>query len=345
MNPGECSTDCGPNDDDLQCTLTFTAAAGPVDFSVTGEFDLEFAPPSKDITINVAGAGLGEGTVFTPLLGQDLLCGVQAGTTSGLCTLVLENNLGAGDLEVIAVREGDSEFEGWDVQSCVAESPGTCRFDCAAIQDGESCELVWDEGSGDVTFDMTARFESGLNTVVIEDDFEGGGACADWTSVVVGNGTFVGTDGCEAAGGDPSGYRTMTHEITNVGGVVVSHWYEGGSYDPSVGGAIQQIVYSESRIITQPAFVGGAVGSSFRIRQGGTDFTYTFGSFTDTAWATNSVILTPTHFTPAPGPDFSASGSEIQFGYVRSNSNTTDGSTSTSVHGIDNWRVVIYQEP
>ena len=50
-------------------------------------------------------------------------------------------------------------------------------------------------------------------------------------------------------------------------------------------------------------------------------------------------------FTPAPGPDFSASGGEIQVGYGRSNSNTTAGVTSTTVHGIDNWRVVIVQAP
>ena len=338
---GSCNIDCGDSNDEPTCLLSFADNSGDVRFSMPAKFRTD----EKDITVNVTGAGLGEGVVFMSVHPEWLLCGIVAGHTSGLCSFTNEGLTGEGSYQVIASREGASEFQGWDDQSCMSAAIDACHFDCVANADGEVCELSWDENSGDVTFDMTARFETTLNTVVIEDDFDDAGACADWTSDVVGNGTFSGTDGCELVGGHPNGYRTMTHEVTDVGGVVVSHWYEGGSYDPSSGGAIEEIIYSESRIITQPAFVGGAVGSSFRLRQGGTVYTHTFGSFTDTGWATHSVRLSPVHFTPAPGPDFSAAGSEIQFGYVRSNSNTSAGATSTSVHGIDNWRVVIVQAP
>ena len=342
----ECVVDCGLDDADPSCDLSFTATVGRAAvYQLTGRFELE-DPTSRDIVVNVAGAGLGEGIVFTPMNGTWLLCGIVAGHTNGLCSFERLGFTGAGSVEVIAAREGTSEFQGWDNQSCTAENnPFACEFDCVANPDGEVCELIWDEDSGDVTFDMTARFESTLGTVVIEDDFNDAGACADWSSDVAGNGTYSATNGCEAAGGNPDGYRTMTHEVTDVSGVNVSHWYEGGSYDPSSGGAIEEIIYSESLIITQPAFVGGAVGSYFRLRQGGTVYTHSLGAHTDTGWTDHSVRLTPVFFTPAPGPDFSAAGSEIQFGYGRSNSNTTAGATSTTVHGIDNWRVVIVQSP
>lgn len=342
---GSCDLDCGPNDDDTTCRLSFDSSAGEVDYYMTGRFDLDPGRAPKDITVNVTGAGLGEGGVFMPLHPEWLLCGIVAGHASGLCSFTNEGITGAGSYQVIVAREGASEFQGWDDQSCMSAVIDACHFDCVADADGEVCELSWDEDSGDVTFDMTARFESGLNTVVIEDDFDEAGACVSWTADLTGNGTYSATDGCEVTGGNPNGYRTMTHEVTDVSGVNVIHWYDGGSYDPSSGGAIQEIIYSESQIITQPAFVSGAVGSYFRLRQGGTVYSYSLGAHTDTGWTDHSVRLTPVFFTPAPGPDFSASGGEIQFGYGRSNSNTTAGVTSTTVHGIDNWRVVIVQAP
>jgi len=338
---GSCNIYCGDGNDEPTCLLSFADNSGDVGFSMP----VKFRTDEKDITVNVTGAGLGEGVVFMAVHPEWLLCGIMAGHTSGRCSFTNEGITGEGSYEVIASREGASEFQGWDDQSCVSTVPGACRFDCVANADGEICELSWDDNSGDVTFDMTPRFESGLNTVVIEDDFEEAGACVDWNSDVAGTGTYNATDGCEAAGGNPDGYRTMTHEVTDVSGINVSHWYEGGSYDPSSGGAIEEIIYSESQIITQPAFVGGAVGSYFRLRQGGTVYSYSLGAHTDTGWTDHSARLTPGFFTPAPGPDFSAAGGEIQFGYGRSNSNTTAGATSTTVHGIDNWRVVIVQEP
>ena len=339
---GDCTIDCGPTDGDATCSLWFNANSGDV------EFDLKagFLRLDRDITVNVTGAGLGEGGVFMPLHPEWLLCGIVAGHASGLCSFTNEGIMGAGSYQVIVAREGTSEFQGWDVQRCSTEfDPFACDFDCVANADGEVCELTWDEEAGDVTFYLEPRFDYGLNTVVIEDDFDDAGACDSWTADVTGNGTYSATDGCEVAGGNPNGYRTMTHEVTDVSGVNVIHWYDGGSYDPSSGGAIQEVIYSESQIITQPAFVGGALGSYFRLRQGGTVYSSSLGAHTDTGWTDHSVRLTPVFFTPAPGPDFSASGGEIQFGYGRSNSNTTAGVTSTTVHGIDNWRVVIVQAP
>ncbi len=342
---GGCRVDCGPDDDNTECQLHFDASAGDVAFKLNARFEWE----PKDIHLSVvaeSGSGPGSGTVMTPQDGYELDCQIEGSEESGTCVLLLEDYAGAGSFDVVALPDPGNEFAGWTSLSCNSDGiPTYCDFNCGPDDDEAICLLSFGERSGNVDFSMEARFAANLNTVVIEDDFEAVNACDAWSSNVAGNGTFVATDGCEAAGGDPAGYRTMKHEVTDVGNVVISHWFSGETYDPSVEGAIERIDYSEDHIITQPAFVGGAVGIGFRLEQGGTWYTYTIGGFDDTQWASYAVSLTPADFVPAPGPDFSISGGEIQFGYVRSNSNTTDGATSTSVHGIDNWQVVIVQAP
>lgn len=196
-------------------------------------------------------------------------------------------------------------------------------------------------------------------SVIIEDqDF----ADADWVLTVSQTmGAIVSTDptGQQMSGGvEDSPYRSMVHEITNpnVGDdpgctmdscsytLQVTHRYQPGSYTPASDGAIDYIDYSESRIITEPAFEGAGVGWRFAIWQGGVRYILNSASntaFTDIVWTNESNCgLRPEDFTPA-GLNFE-NGSELSFGYIRSNTNTSlAGSTQRSVHGIDDFRVVI----
>jgi len=151
-----------------------------------------------------------------------------------------------------------------------------------------------------------------------------------------------------------SAYRSMTHSIgpaTDCGAsctLVVFHEILAGSYNPSEQGAINYIDYSEAQRIIMPAVEGGAVDWTFAVIQNGRRwnvFTET-PQFTNLNWATSGLCgLTAEDFgSPANHPDFSAGGSEISFAYIRSNTNTSETNTSTSVHGIDDFKVVIVGE-
>ncbi|HSN84567.1 MAG TPA: hypothetical protein VLS88_18450 [Polyangiales bacterium] len=201
--------------------------------------------------------------------------------------------------------------------------------------------------------------EPPAGSVIIEDqDF----ADADWVlTVSQTTGATVSTDptGQQTSGGvENSAYRSMVHEITNpnVGEdpgctmdscsytLQVTHRYQSGSYTPASDGPIDYIDYSESRIITEPAFEGAGVGWRFAIWQGGVRYILDSASntaFTDIVWTNESNCgLRPEDFTPE-GLNF-VDGSELTFGYIRSNTNTSlAGSTQRSVHGIDDFRVVI----
>jgi hypothetical protein len=159
----------------------------------------------------------------------------------------------------------------------------------------------------------------------------------------------------ETSGGlGNSPYRNMTHSIENATNCDVSctlavfHKSVAATYNPSEQGAINYIDYTEAQRILIPSFEGGAVGWGFAVMQNGRRYNLfrEVSEFTNLNWETNGFCnLTEGDFGP-PGnqPDFSAAGAEITFGYIRSNTNTSDTSTSTSVHGIDDFKVVIVGE-
>jgi len=191
---------------------------------------------------------------------------------------------------------------------------------------------------------------------------------ADWVhSETHTDGATIATEptGQEPSGGvDDSTYRSMTHEITNplLGEsgcaeddcsftMIVSHQYvaAGGRYTPATDGAIDYIDYSESRIITEPAFTGAGVGWTFVVWQepvgGGEPVRYRVPgtAFSDVTWSSESLCgLTPQDFGPE-GLNFEDGGT-MTFGYSRSNTNTTPNRTQKSVHGIDNFRVGIVKQ-
>lgn len=264
--------------------------------------------------------------------------------------------------------ECTSDGECSDFNDCTAER---CENETCVnnpVPDGTSCEL--DEAFGTCRAgvceagDPSARCDDppeGRFTVIEDQAFDDGWEYSASHSV----GATVMTEPTEAlatggAGPDPSAYRSMTHVIENPAvdddesddctlescsfTLVVSHQYTGETFR-SVD-AIEYIDYSESHLITEPAFTGAAVGWTFAVWQDGVRYLYTQpdgqSAFRDTEWATvHRCGLEPGDFSPAPGPDFSADASEMTFGFTRSNTNTSPDSTQRNVHGIDDFRVVI----
>jgi hypothetical protein len=159
----------------------------------------------------------------------------------------------------------------------------------------------------------------------------------------------------ESSGGlGNSPYRNMTHSIgpaTDCGAsctLFVTHERLGATYNPSEQGAISYIDYSEAQRLIMSEFEGGAVSWTFAVIQRGRPWNF----FTETRqfanldWATSGLCgLTAEDFgSPDNHPDFSASGTEMTFAYVRTNTNTSETDTATSVHGIDDFKVVIARE-
>jgi hypothetical protein len=205
--------------------------------------------------------------------------------------------------------------------------------------------------------------------IVLEDDFEG---TDRWTETarryrrtedginLPEDNPWVHAIASEPTGGNPTGYRRMTHTLTaqtapdftsifvehaftNVDGVV----YE---YDPRVDGAITSLDYAEDRIVAQFATYG-----TLFVRQSGIVYVLTgsidpgTAQFTNTTWERFTVTgLTANSFQAAPGfapatpprPDFSATGAPLQFGFVRG---TSARFPITVGHGIDNWRLTIHR--
>jgi len=123
--------------------------------------------------------------------------------------------------------------------------------------------------------------------------------------------------------------------------MTTAHLYQGGSYDPSVDGAIYLVDYDEDRIQETPPFPGAFIEAKPLLEQGGVMYLGPDITFTNTAWGTllqNSLVALD--FTSATNthPDFSAAGGIIHFGYVRSNSNFS-GLAANFRSSIDNWSV------
>jgi hypothetical protein len=148
------------------------------------------------------------------------------------------------------------------------------------------------------------------------------------------------TDETLRSGGNPDGYRRMTHEFTMTTSpafvdIFVHHIYIGRG---EVAGPIDLIRYREDRIKLAPLTTTSAVGGGAVILQNGVYHVapLTAGQFSNTSWERVEVTLRETDFTPQP--DFSANAPMMRFGYRRSNSNRFP---LVIEHGIDNWRVEI----
>ncbi len=201
------------------------------------------------------------------------------------------------------------------------------------------------------TTTTTTRAAGPLGPVrTLFDDFEG---ADQWTSTVELTTNGSSETAALAGGGNPGGQRRMTHVMpgtddgeNNPTQIAVLHVFTGGGWDPSVDGPLAHVDYAEDQIEFEPPFDGAAIGTRFAIVQDGT--TYLAGinppdnAFRNTAWQTARVVnLTPEDFVPAPGPDFSADGGPMAFGYTRSNT-SRGGREIILQHGIDNWTVELF---
>ncbi|MCB0153869.1 MAG: hypothetical protein KDF65_03665 [Anaerolineae bacterium] len=154
-------------------------------------------------------------------------------------------------------------------------------------------------------------------------------------------------------------FRAMTHTLPQPSGadinrISVAHLYLGASYTPSLQGAIDRLDYQQSAKLLSLPWPDAVVDTQVVVTQGGqlfisTNFTRIFGT---TDWTSGSLNnLTVTNFTASDGsgahPDFSASGGEIRFGYLRTHSRLATlppvpPGDLVIEHGIDSWRVTIW---
>jgi PEP-CTERM motif len=120
------------------------------------------------------------------------------------------------------------------------------------------------------------------------------------------------------------------------------------TYDPSAG-AIVSIDYYEDAIL----YLGQGNGhaTALALRQNGILYlSFARRLFTpETTWTSKSILnLVETDFRSldsAANPDFSETGSLIEFGYVRGNSSPPGSSAAVRNTGIDNWRVELTTVP
>jgi hypothetical protein len=261
--------------------------------------------------------------------------------SSAPCSRTFPDAGAGGAFTLTATPDAGSDFVQWSA-SCIADKAGECAVDCGPDMKSSVCTMSFSQDAGDVRFFATAQFDAlAAASVTLEDMFASD--CAAWTSTLWSStGAVSAAEDCPATGGDgDSRYRQMTHQVIGAGNLVVFHGFDGATYDPSTQGSMAEVRYSWLRKVVTPAFVGAGVGEAIGLLQDGKLYTVSLGAFSNTTWQATSGAVTASDFLPAPGPDFTATGGPIQFGYLRSNTNTSAGSTQTMVHGIDNWRVVI----
>jgi hypothetical protein len=177
---------------------------------------------------------------------------------------------------------------------------------------------------------------------------------ADWTGAKIAD-TTAGSSAAFAAfqqpvGGNPTFYRQTTHSW-GTGGLRVAHLRNIGgmpfTYDPSSSGAINFIDVGYDLIYQFGP--PGAVGYSLLLRQGGKYYAPPIDSIFNNVWtpfahpgltaANFGELLVPgLGVNIASNPDFSATGSLIEFGYQTANSQGTN-TIVTKVSGIDNFRL------
>ncbi len=148
------------------------------------------------------------------------------------------------------------------------------------------------------------------------------------------------------SGGNPDGYREVEHEWTGPGGLNVLHLNSDAIYNPSVSGSIAEIDYSfDLNWLNAPNGPGG-VAYSLLLFQNDTYYAANQQLISQNNWfgfgesALSASDFTRHQDTGSGGvnPDFSASGSLLQFGYLSSNGTSTNP-TFTTRSGIDNWSV------
>lgn len=174
----------------------------------------------------------------------------------------------------------------------------------------------------------------------------------DWSAALI----FDSTSGASfqanrvASGGFSGAYRETRHEFDS-GSMIVAHLDLDATYEPSSEGAISELWF-EFDLIQRPAS-GYSVRYRPMLRQNGVWYECDCGDLVwDPVWRGFSYLgLTEEDFVKQDifrtgeaaefeHPDFSASGSVIEFGYKSHNSATSDD-PQVRVTGLDNWKATI----
>lgn len=188
-------------------------------------------------------------------------------------------------------------------------------------------------------------------------------ASSDWmhdSSGSAGGGHGTATVNQIPAGGNPGEFRRHRNQSTSGGfnNHLTNSWnfYTARPYDPAAEGSIDSLDYSEESVAIQ----GGTMSGTIALRQGNFLYrpipTFTTTSST-TQWQQHTIEgLTADDFSlyffdsnqwifiQTAHPDFSVSGSPIEFGYFRSNNIGNHGQYDVYA-GIDNWQVTLRSEP
>jgi len=183
--------------------------------------------------------------------------------------------------------------------------------------------------------------------------FDGTFNDADWglTTINNANGAASTVQGSQVAtGGNGGSYRWIRNTMAVSGSFAVVtgiHMSNQSYYDPSTQGGFASINYSEDSKNFLPL-----MGTGLAILQGGNFYVLRNPGrlYTLYDWGTNvrnGIVASDMHRIDANGnfhasdnPNFSASGSQMQFGFWRGNgSGGTASGTYTYETGIDNWSV------
>ncbi|MBL8175273.1 MAG: PEP-CTERM sorting domain-containing protein [Bryobacterales bacterium] len=195
-------------------------------------------------------------------------------------------------------------------------------------------------------------------TVITDGDFQP----ANWSQVVFNQVNGTGTNSRQAAGGNPDAYRQMAMAFQPVAAgtnlnINIASFGSLLTYDPSAGGAIQQIRFDYDLSRISSTGLGSTTPAGFYrpfLEQGGKRF---FLAGVDdqvllSAWtAFHHVSTDPNDWgqinAGVEKPDFSASGGVITFGYrvalpLICPAGVTSGClAAAAVSGIDNFKVTV----
>ena len=161
-------------------------------------------------------------------------------------------------------------------------------------------------------------------------------------------------------GGNPQEYReavvTLEPGSKNlIAGVLGFHRHLEAVHDPSVSGEIQSISFSlDSKLIAPLGLVGHTVGPA--LRQNGLIYAFVVGQISEENWTARAASeLQARDFGRVLGgnggqwtdgrfnPDFTASGSPIEFGFFTSRA--SQGVDDPKTFGFDNWVLTISPVP
>jgi hypothetical protein len=147
------------------------------------------------------------------------------------------------------------------------------------------------------------------------------------------------------SGGNPNAFRETQHSYAGPGGLIVGHLNSLALFTPSLQGQIQTIDGSYDGIVISVGS-SNAVGYGLALKQNNAYYTKAGAVFVPgSGWTSRTFTgLTSADFGRVDDasfhPDFTLTGSVLQFGYYTANGSAF-GASELSDSGIDNWSVSI----